>query len=566
MIGLALVGWRYGGQRLAATLPFAWAAYPFTQYTSMSNTNDAILPAFLVFGLLRGAACAPRWVPRVRGVDEVRRADSWCPSGRRTRSGGLGTVLRFVAGLLVATVLSFSIFLLEPNLLDAARTFWDRTFGWQLGRQSPFSIWDWGQYHARGIPDLHVPHQVVKALVARGRGRRGLRPAPEVAAPARRADRRARRRVPARADALVLSLHPVVLPVRRLRALRSVTARRSRDASRRSPSPLALFVASWALLHFGFYDARPDRRHAGLRVVRRGDEGRRGSVPRLPRRVSAGRAACLRRAALADTDYRGAFEWLMALCGGGLVVAVALAARQLGLGFGTLAFVALSPLAIGSVILTRFDLWPAMLASFALAALLYDRLRLGHACSARRSRRSSTRRSSSRCRRLRVAEARAPRGDRLRARSSLGFVVAVYLPFFLVAPGGVLSSIGRQLRARSRSRASARRSCSRRTRRSASRSRCTRATARRTSPARRPTCSQCFSRSRRSPCSSGSGRGSRATQAVALRARGLRGGGADGVRRAREGALAAVPDLARPGRAARAPAPRDRAPARRRSC
>ena len=46
----------------------------------------------------------------------------------------------------------------------------------------------------------------------------------------------------------------------------------------------------------------------------------------------------------------------------------------LGFGFGTLAFVALSPLAIGSVILTRFDLWPAMLASFALAALVHDRL------------------------------------------------------------------------------------------------------------------------------------------------------------------------------------------------
>jgi hypothetical protein len=58
--------------------------------------------------------------------------------------------------------------LLEPNVLDAARTFWDRTLGWQLGRESPFSIWDWGQYHARGIPDLHLPHQFVKALLLAG--------------------------------------------------------------------------------------------------------------------------------------------------------------------------------------------------------------------------------------------------------------------------------------------------------------------------------------------------------------------------------------------------------------
>src|SRR5688500_2034584 len=82
--------------------------------------------------------------------------------------------------------------------------------------------------------------------------------------------------------------------------------------------------------------------------------------------------------ALADSDFRVVFEWLMALCGCGIVVAVALSGRRLGFGFGTLAFVALSPLAIGSVILSRFDLWPAMLASFALATLLHDRLRLGH--------------------------------------------------------------------------------------------------------------------------------------------------------------------------------------------
>src|SRR3954469_5531621 len=51
LAGLALLGWRWGGSRLAATLAFAWAAYPFTQYVSSSNTNDAIPPAFLILGL-----------------------------------------------------------------------------------------------------------------------------------------------------------------------------------------------------------------------------------------------------------------------------------------------------------------------------------------------------------------------------------------------------------------------------------------------------------------------------------------------------------------------------------
>src|SRR5439155_8902901 len=50
LLGLALVGRRFGGARLAATLAFAWVTYPFTQYVSSSNTNDAIQPALLIWG------------------------------------------------------------------------------------------------------------------------------------------------------------------------------------------------------------------------------------------------------------------------------------------------------------------------------------------------------------------------------------------------------------------------------------------------------------------------------------------------------------------------------------
>ena len=44
------------------TLAFAWAAYPFTQYASNSNTNDAIMPAFLIWGFW---LCTSPWA---RGV------------------------------------------------------------------------------------------------------------------------------------------------------------------------------------------------------------------------------------------------------------------------------------------------------------------------------------------------------------------------------------------------------------------------------------------------------------------------------------------------------------------
>ena len=169
LLGLFLLGRRFGGARLAAQLPFAWAAYPFTQYVSSSNTNDAIMPVLLVFAFwflttpfARGAFLAlAAWtkfaalvvVPLWAGYPEAR----WRPEKRL-----------FAGGFFVATVLAFSILLLEPNPAHAARVFWDRTFGWQVGRDSPFSIWGWGQYYAAGIPDLGFLQQVAIGLLVVG--------------------------------------------------------------------------------------------------------------------------------------------------------------------------------------------------------------------------------------------------------------------------------------------------------------------------------------------------------------------------------------------------------------
>jgi hypothetical protein len=169
ILGLGLVGFRFGGARLGATLAFAWAAYPFTQYTSSSNTNDAILPAFLIFGFWltasawkRGFFCAlSSWTKFAALVV----APLWLTyPDRRDRRSQVG----FVVGFAVATLLAFSILLLEPNPLHAVRVFWDRTFSSQLGRESPFSLWDWRQYHAKGIPDLHRVQQVLEGLLVVG--------------------------------------------------------------------------------------------------------------------------------------------------------------------------------------------------------------------------------------------------------------------------------------------------------------------------------------------------------------------------------------------------------------
>jgi hypothetical protein len=166
LAALALIGRRLGGSRLAATLAFGWAAYPFTAYALMSNTNDAIMPALLLLGfwlasspVARGAATA---LASFTKFASLILAPLWL-----TYHTGLhpGQLARYAAGFGVATVAAFSVLLLEPSLVDAVRTFWDRTLGFQLGRDSPFSIWGWGQYHARGIPDLASLQTVVQVCV-----------------------------------------------------------------------------------------------------------------------------------------------------------------------------------------------------------------------------------------------------------------------------------------------------------------------------------------------------------------------------------------------------------------
>jgi uncharacterized membrane protein len=70
---------------------------------------------------------------------------------------------------------------------------------------------------------------------------------------------------------------------------------------------------------------------------------------------------------VAFRDYASAFAWQMGVCGVALVVVVA--AIRVEASF----YVALAPVLTGSLILSRFDLWPALLTVAALAALLYER-------------------------------------------------------------------------------------------------------------------------------------------------------------------------------------------------
>ena len=169
ILGLAVVGRRFGGPRLAATAAFTWAAWPFTQYASSSNTNDAIAPALLIWGFAvltsdvgRGVfAALSGWTKFASLL--VLPLWSGYPEARRPRSMG-----RTALGFALGTVAVFFVLFLEPSPLHAARVFYDRTVSFQIGRASPFSLWDWGQYHAKGLPNLHVVQRVLQVLLVLG--------------------------------------------------------------------------------------------------------------------------------------------------------------------------------------------------------------------------------------------------------------------------------------------------------------------------------------------------------------------------------------------------------------
>jgi Glycosyltransferase family 87 len=148
---------------------------------------------------------------------------------------------------------------------------------------------------------------------------------------------------------------------------------------------LAVFGAAWALLNKGFY-ARDQIVDTPV-YQGYGDAMLDGKVPYRDFKVEYPPAALpvFLLPAIGDhrdeATYRKHFERLMVICGLLAVVGAALALISLGAGADrlllALGFTALAPLLLGSVILTRFDLWPTALLMLGLAAVIAGRNRTG---------------------------------------------------------------------------------------------------------------------------------------------------------------------------------------------
>ena len=221
---------------------------------------------------------------------------------------------------------------------------------------------------------------------------------------------------------------------------------------------VTLFVVAWSLLHVGFY------RHKQVLDTpiyqRYGNAIARGDVPYRDFSVEypPGALAVFALPGLAEpgseqnvtSGFRKTFETLMWICGAAALIAMAFALRAERAPpphvWGALAFAALAPLALGSVVLSRFDLWPAALVAAAVAALVSGRWRLGSVVLGLAV---SVKLYPAVLVPLAVAAAWRREGRRaglLALGLAAGTAAVVFLPFVVLAPHGVWDSVSGQLR------------------------------------------------------------------------------------------------------------------------
>ncbi len=195
-----------------------------------------------------------------------------------------------------------------------------------------------------------------------------------------------------------------------------------------------LFLACWGLVHTWFWAHDqlvdwPTYRDYGLAIAHH------GSVPYRDFAVEYPPGALpVFVAPVVFGDYASAFAWLMAACGVALVAVVAAIDRRAAY------YTALAPLLVGSLILSRFDLWPSLLFTAALGLLLAGRHGLGWGLLGAAV--------SAKLWPLVVVplalvwSIRQGRGAR--ALVGLAVVLIAFLPFTVLSPGGMWHSMSGQ--------------------------------------------------------------------------------------------------------------------------
>jgi uncharacterized membrane protein len=213
---------------------------------------------------------------------------------------------------------------------------------------------------------------------------------------------------------------------------------------------LGLLTASWAALHLPPFDS--------FQIIDTPvyqDYGERMAAGEMPYRdfeleYPPGALPVFWLPTLGSAEhYRSIFEILMWTCAAALLALVVRTVADRGVSpgrvLGAAVLVGLFPLLLGSVVLTRYDLWPAALTAAALAALLAGRERLalgvlGLAVAAKIYPLVLLPPA------LIYVWRRSGRREALVAAGAFVAVLAVVVaPFALIAPDGLADSLGRQL-------------------------------------------------------------------------------------------------------------------------
>jgi hypothetical protein len=145
------------GHKLAATLAFGWAAYPYTAYALESNSNDTLVATLLVAVLLALTR------PAARGVlAALATLTKFAPLLLAPMLATYRARPRTIAIFSASFLLTGALLMLWPALDPGLHTFYDRTIAYQADRDSPFSIW--GQ--VSGLEPLRIAILVAVGMLA----------------------------------------------------------------------------------------------------------------------------------------------------------------------------------------------------------------------------------------------------------------------------------------------------------------------------------------------------------------------------------------------------------------
>ena len=212
-----------------------------------------------------------------------------------------------------------------------------------------------------------------------------------------------------------------------------------------------LFLVSLTLLHWGWYQHRLIL--DTVEYHRFGDAIVHGRLPYrdFPIEYPPGALPAFALPAVGRPSfsfYHREFQLWMALCGVGALAAMWWALRSLGASLeraaAALCFFAVAPLLLGSVILYRYDLWPAALTVAGLAALLARRERLGFAALGLGVAAKAFPAVAIPPALVYVWRTRGRREALLCLGVAVAVAVVVIVPFLALAPHGVWESIVRQ--------------------------------------------------------------------------------------------------------------------------